>query len=44
MAGDEWESPVMPDKRAEDIIAGVVMHQQQGSDRGGWTCVRPLAL
>jgi heme-degrading monooxygenase HmoA len=29
MAGDEWERPVMPDRRAEGLIAEVVMHHYE---------------
>ncbi len=29
MAGDDWERPVMPDKRAEEIIAEVLVHHYQ---------------
>jgi len=29
MAGDDWDRPVMPDKRAEEIIAEVLVHHYE---------------
>jgi hypothetical protein len=29
MTGDDWESPVMPDRRAEELIAEVFLHHYE---------------
>jgi hypothetical protein len=29
MTGEEWESPVMPDQRAEELIAEVFLHHYE---------------
>jgi hypothetical protein len=32
MTGDDWESPVIPDERAEELIAEVFLHHYESID------------